>query len=134
VVRGRSTFVLHFTNAYEDGDEIVLDGFFEGEPNPVDSLTGDKYQRAFRFLALDRLQSRLHRCGSTSSPARHGGAIVGQHHRIRMINAGYAGGEYRYAYAATGKPSWFLFDGLVKHEPAHRQRGTVRIRGWCLWQ
>ena len=31
------TFVLHFTNAYEDGDEIVLDGFFEGEPAPVDS-------------------------------------------------------------------------------------------------
>ena len=28
------TFVLHFTNAYEDGDEIVLDGFFEGEPSP----------------------------------------------------------------------------------------------------
>ena len=28
------TFVLHFTNAYEDGDEIVLDGFFEGDPAP----------------------------------------------------------------------------------------------------
>jgi carotenoid cleavage dioxygenase-like enzyme len=33
-----------------------------------------------------------------------------------MINPGYAGGEYRYAYAATGKPGWFLFDGLVKHD------------------
>ena len=31
------TFVLHFTNAYEDGDEIVLDGFFEGDPDPVDT-------------------------------------------------------------------------------------------------
>ncbi len=26
--------MLHFTNAYEDGDEIVLDGFFEGAPQP----------------------------------------------------------------------------------------------------
>ena len=26
------TFVLHFINAYEDGDEIVLDGFYEGAP------------------------------------------------------------------------------------------------------
>ena len=45
------TFVLHFTNAYEDGDEIVLDGFFEGEPSPQQrstSLTGDKWQKAFR--------------------------------------------------------------------------------------
>ena len=33
-----------------------------------------------------------------------------------MINAGYAGAKYRYTYAATGKPSWFLFDGLVKHD------------------
>jgi len=33
-----------------------------------------------------------------------------------MINSGYAGATYRYTYAATGKPSWFLFDGLVKHD------------------
>jgi carotenoid cleavage dioxygenase-like enzyme len=33
-----------------------------------------------------------------------------------MINSGFAGTPYRYAYAATGKPSWFLFDGLVKHD------------------
>lgn len=35
-----------------------------------------------------------------------------------MINGGYAGSEYRYTYAATGKPGWFLFDGLVKHDVA----------------
>ncbi len=33
-----------------------------------------------------------------------------------MINAEYAGANYRYTYAATGKPGWFLFDGLVKHD------------------
>ena len=33
-----------------------------------------------------------------------------------MINSGYAGRDYRYIYAATGKPGWFLFDGLVKHD------------------
>lgn len=32
------------------------------------------------------------------------------------MNGSYTGGAYRYAYAATGKPSWFLFDGLVKHD------------------
>ena len=54
------TFVLHFTNAYEDGDEIVLDGFFEGDPQPLDT-GGSKWDKLFRFLALDRLQTRLHR-------------------------------------------------------------------------
>jgi carotenoid cleavage dioxygenase len=33
-----------------------------------------------------------------------------------MINSGVGGRPYRYAYAATGKPGWFLFDGLVKHD------------------
>jgi carotenoid cleavage dioxygenase len=37
------TFVLHFTNAYEDGDEIVLDGFYQGEPEPGGSGRSDSW-------------------------------------------------------------------------------------------
>ena len=37
-------------------------------------------------------------------------------HRIRHDERHFAGEKYRYAYAASGKPSWFLFDGLVKHD------------------
>ena len=29
------TYVLHWTNAYEDGDEIVLDGYFQEHPEPA---------------------------------------------------------------------------------------------------
>ena len=111
------TFVLHFTNAYEDDDEIVLDGFFEGQPSPIDTLTGDLWQKAFRFLALDRLETRLHRwrfnlvTGQTREE-RLSDSIT----EFGMINSGYAGVPYRYTYAATGKPSWFLFDGVVKHD------------------
>ena len=113
------TFVLHFTNAYEDGDEIVLDGFFQGDPEPADNGMGNKWQRAFRFLALDRMQARLHRWRFNLATGR-----VCEEHlsdsvtEFGMINAGYAGSRYRYTYAATGKPSWFLFDGLVKHDVA----------------
>ncbi|MGH3969367.1 MAG: carotenoid oxygenase family protein, partial [Mycobacterium sp.] len=32
------------------------------------------------------------------------------------INPDYAARSHRYTYAATGKPGWFLFDGLVKHD------------------
>jgi carotenoid cleavage dioxygenase-like enzyme len=111
------TFVLHFTNAYEDGDEIVLDGFFEGDPSPVESLTGNKWERAFRFLALDRLQSRLHRWrfNLVTGEVREE-QLSDRITEFGMINGGHAGEKYRYTYAATGKPSWFLFDGLVKHD------------------
>jgi carotenoid cleavage dioxygenase-like enzyme len=111
------TFVLHFTNAYEDGDEIVLDGFFQGDPEPADNGMGDKWQQAFRFLALDRMQARLHRwrfnlITGQVSEEQLSDSIT----EFGMINAGYAGAKYRYSYAATGKPSWFLFDGLVRHD------------------
>ena len=111
------TFVLHFTNAYEDGDEIVLDGFYQGDPEPADNGTGTKWQRAFRFLALDRMQTRLHRwrfnlkTGSTTEePLSENISEFG------MINATHGGEPYRYVYAATGKPGWFLFDGLIRHD------------------
>ena len=111
------TFVLHFTNAYEDGDEIVLDGFYQGDPEPADNGSGSKWQRAFRFLALDRMQARLHRWrlnlitgAVTEEPLSESISEFG------MINAAHGGEPYRYAYAATGKPGWFLFDGLIRHD------------------
>ena len=111
------TFVLHFTNAYEDGDEIVLDGFFEDDPEPVDSLSGDRWQRAFRFLALDRIQARLHRWRlNLATGAVTEERLTDSITEFGMINPGYAGSPYRYTYAATGKPGWFLFDGLVRHD------------------
>ncbi len=111
------TFVLHFVNAYEDGDEIVLDGFFQSDPEPADNGSGTKWQRAFRFLALDRMQARLHRwrlnlvTGAVKEEQRSE-AIT----EFGTINPDYASRNYRYTYAATGKPGWFLFDGLVKHD------------------
>ncbi len=33
-----------------------------------------------------------------------------------MINPNVAGHDYRYTYNMTGKPGWFLFDGLVKQD------------------
>jgi carotenoid cleavage dioxygenase len=111
------TYVLHFTNAYEDGDEIVLDGFYQGDPEPTDNGLGDKWQRAFRFLALDRMQARLHRWRFNLVT---GGVREEQLSdtitEFGMINPGHAGTPYRYTYAVTGKPGWFLFDGMVKHD------------------
>ncbi len=110
------TFVLHFTNAYEDGDEIVLDGFFESDPSPLDT-GGTKWEKLFRFLALDRLQARLHRWRfNLATGAVREERLSESITEFGTINPECAGGDYRYTYAATGKPGWFLFDGLVKHD------------------
>ena len=91
-------------------------------PQPLDTggtldALGAKWDKLFRFLALDRLQARLHRWRFN--------LVTGEVKEEQLsesitefgtINPDYAAGNYRYAYAATGKPGWFLFDGLVKHD------------------
>lgn len=115
-----TTYVLHFTNAYEDGDEIVLDGFFQGDPEPTEGAAfgmNPKWQRIFRGLSLDGMQTRLHRwrfnlvTGQTREEQLSDSIT-----EFGMINSAYAGRPYRYTYAATGKPGWFLFNGLVRHD------------------
>jgi carotenoid cleavage dioxygenase len=116
------TYVLHFTNAYEDGDEIVLDGFFEGKPQPLENAESGagpsgKWEKLFRFLALDRMEARLHRWRlNLVTGAVKEESLSESITEFGTINADYATNKYRYTYAATGKPGWFLFDGLVKHD------------------
>jgi carotenoid cleavage dioxygenase-like enzyme len=109
------TYVLHWVNAYEDGDEIVLDGFFERDPAPKRRDGGGKLEAMFRFLALDRMQTHLHRwrfnlATGTTKEERLSDTTM----EFGMLNAGHAGRPYRFTYAMTGVPGWFLFDGIVK--------------------
>jgi carotenoid cleavage dioxygenase-like enzyme len=36
--------------------------------------------------------------------------------QLGTINRGFGGRPFRYNYAATNEPGWFLFNGLVKHD------------------
>ena len=55
------TFVLHWTNAYEDGDQIVLDGFFQHNPTArgADRMAGQ--HKGFETLDMNVLDARAHR-------------------------------------------------------------------------
>ena len=53
------TYVLHFTNAWEEGDEVVLEGFHQDQPMPRPDVSDDMWM--FRYLALDWMETRLHR-------------------------------------------------------------------------
>lgn len=111
------TYVLHFANAYEDGDEIVIDGFFQGCPEPPDPRGEGVYQRMFRFLALERMQTHLHRWRLNLATGHVKEERLSERYtEFGMINPSHGGRSYRYTYAATQRPGWFLFDGIVKHD------------------
>ena len=121
------TYVLHFLNAYEDGDEVVLDGYFEENPEPKSSNSAPPgYERMLAFLDQNELRPKLHRWRFNMKT----GQTVEQRLDDRVLEFGvinnqYAGLPYRYGYSAVSKPGWFLFTGLVKHDLATGKSWTV---------
>ncbi|MEE4300700.1 MAG: carotenoid oxygenase family protein [Pseudomonadales bacterium] len=109
------TFVLHFTNAYEDGRSIVLDGFFEANPDPELRPDPAEPRSLFRMLDMHVIGARPHRwrldldSGAVTEAPLHDGVL-----EFGMIDPRRAGRPYRYTWAMTTKPGWFLFDGLVR--------------------
>jgi carotenoid cleavage dioxygenase len=123
------TYVLHWLNAYEEGDEIILDGYFEDDPTPppnADAPAG--YAHMMGFLDLHAFKSHLHRwrfnmrTGQTTEQ-RLDPRIL----EFGMFNQTYAGKPYRYAYSVTGKPGMFLFTGFVKHDLVTGQSWSVNL-------
>ncbi len=119
------TYVLHWANAFEDGDEIVLDGYFQGAPIPAADGETDRYKRAFRGIDMNRMETRLHRWRFDLATGNTKEEVLSDRiMEFPMINGQRAGQPYRYSYNMTGAPGWFLFDGIVKVdlETGHEER------------
>ena len=111
------TYVLHWINAYEDGDEIVLDGFFQGNPAPRRQAGEAESSAFYRHIDLNRLEARPRRYRlHLGTGAVKEEDLSDRFMEFGMINGRYGGQPYRYSYNATGVPGMFAFDGLVKHD------------------
>ena len=111
-------YVLHWLNAYEDGDEVVLDGYFQENPSP-DPIDG--YPRGvgqmMAYLDESSFKPKLHRWRfNLATGATREERLYDEIVEFGMINARYVGKPYRYAYSTLAKPGWFLFEGFVKHD------------------
>ncbi len=112
------TYVLHWMNAYEEGDEIVLDGYFQDNPDPAPMRGMPK--KVGKFMAgLDErsFQSKLHRWRFNLKT----GEVSEKHLDDRVLEFGtfnqkYAGVKSQYLYSTWTRPGWFLFSGIVKHD------------------
>jgi len=112
------TYVLHWLNAYEEADEIILDGYFQEEPQPKSYPNAPEgLERMMAYLDQQLLKPKLHRwrfnlkTGETTEE-RLDDRIL----EFGMFNQKYSGRKYRYVYSAIPEPGWFLFRGLLKHD------------------
>ncbi len=122
------TFVLHWTNAYEDGDDIVLDGFFQEDPSPASRPEDTANDRLFRFIDLYRMKAKAHRWRfnlKTGATREH--HLSDRIMEFPAINGKVGGLPYRYSYNAVSKPGWFLFNGLVKHDVVTGNEELVQL-------
>jgi carotenoid cleavage dioxygenase len=122
------TYVLHWLNAYEDGDEVVLDGYFQENPTPGPIEGQGKYGPMMGFLDLHSMGTKLHRwrfnlADGTTREERLYDEVV----EFGMINQAYAGRKHRYVYSVTSKPGWFLFNGFVKHDLETGEAQTFQL-------
>jgi len=122
------TYVLHWLNAYEDGDEVVLDGYFQENPQPAPLENADGYGHLMAYVDEHSFRPKLHRwrfnlaTGATTEQ-RLDDRIL----EFGMFNQRYAGKPYRYAYSTTTKPGWFLFNGFVKHDLVSGQSWSLPL-------
>jgi len=123
------TFVLHWLNAYEEGDEIVLDGYFQDNPMPRNYEGAPAgYERMMSYLDQKKMGCHLHRwrfnlkTGKTTEK-RLDERIL----EFGMFNQRYATQPYRYAYSAVQVPGWFLFHGYVKHDLQTGESWEIRL-------
>ena len=58
------TYVLHWLNAYEEGDEVIVDGYFQEDPTPQPTAAHaehGKYGHMMAYLDGHSMGTRLHR-------------------------------------------------------------------------
>ncbi len=112
------TYCLHWNNAYEDGDEIILDGYFQENPVPEKYDNAPKgLERMMAFLDNHLLKPRLHRwrfnlkTGSTKEETLDDKIL-----EFGAINQQFACKKHRYSYSMMPTKGWFTFDGLCKYD------------------
>lgn len=115
----KPTYVLHWANAFEEGDELVLDGYFQNQPVPkplTDFSSG--YESMGASIDLHSFQPELHRWRFNLKTGETREETLFDEYPVEfgMINPRMAGQKYRHVYSATGEPGWFLFNGLAKHD------------------
>ncbi|MCC5986566.1 MAG: carotenoid oxygenase family protein [Pararhodobacter sp.] len=115
---GTPCYILHLSNCYEEGDEIIMDGCISVDPSmPPVGGNEDVYERILNHLDKHRTRTRLHRwrfnlrTGQTKEEFLDD--EVTEFPFFANAVCGYA---YRYSYGTLFKPGDWLFTGIKKYD------------------
>lgn len=124
------TFVEHWVNAYEEGDEVILDGYFQIDPlPPAPPQYPANVASMFSMIDCVAMGTRLQRWRFNLIDGTTREEILDERTNVEfgMFDQRLAGKKYRYAYSATMAPGMFLMDGWVKHDLQSGQQTPYKL-------
>lgn len=122
------TYVLHFSNAWEEGNEVVLEGYFQGQPTPVRTPEDNAITLFMKSLDMHAMQTRRHRWRfDLETGATKEERCDDECAEFPTIHQGFAGRKHRYVYAAIGEPGFFLFSALEKTDCETGKKSVYRF-------
>ena len=122
------TYVLHFSNAYEEGDEVILEGYHQGAPMQERTPEDTPISMFMKSLDMHAMKARRHRWRfDLRTGATREEVLDDECSEFPTLHAGYAGRKHRYVYAAIGEPGFFLFSGLVRTDVETGVKCTYRF-------
>jgi len=108
------TYVLHWINAFERGDEVVLDGFAQANPTPRPDPADGPYAGVRKMTDLHAMNARPHRWRFDLRTGKTKEEPLGDSvFEFPTVDGRDAGRAYRRAICMSAVPNWFLFDGIL---------------------
>lgn len=110
-----ATYVLHFSNVFEDGEELVLDGYAQADPMPrPQPERHGEYAWLMRQIDLASLRPTLRRWRmNLATGACREEDLSPTITEFPTINPRFAGLRNRHVWSMTAPEGWFMFDGIL---------------------
>lgn len=116
---GTPCYILHLSNSYEDGDEVIMDACVSFQPKApgVGEKGSDPFERILAHLDKHRTQTHMRRfrfnmkTGKTIEEC-----IDDEVTEFPIVNNDYVGYKYRYSYNTLFKKGDWLFTGIKKYD------------------
>ncbi|MFO0612389.1 MAG: carotenoid oxygenase family protein [Polyangiaceae bacterium] len=108
------TYVLHFSNAWEEGSEVILEGYAQTTPMPKPKPEHGAYAWLMSQIDMASLGARARRWRFDLATGKTREEDLSPTiSEFPSIHGRYAGLRNRYVVSMSAKPGWFMFDGLI---------------------
>ncbi|MBN9430762.1 MAG: carotenoid oxygenase family protein [Burkholderiales bacterium] len=111
-------YILHLSNCFEDGDEVVMDGCISLDPIAnVSHLPKEGYARMTAMLDKHNTRTRMYRWRFNLKTGQTQESFLDDEvTEFPMIANAYVGRPYRYSFNTLFTPGQWLFSGIKKYD------------------